>query len=161
MSRPVPEHPQPRLPALALLVGRITTIKLAYWAGLTASEIVLGLAGAPYADRFALALLVGGALTALACIWAALAARVVDRRVGALERSIPTIATSFIAASVVATPASLPLLFVEVRHLGEGCVGTLCHWEAIWYWVAAFVIGTVLIPLVFALRMRGTRTARP
>lgn len=55
---------------------------------------------------------------------------------------------------MVATPASLPLLFVEVQRAGEGCARGICHWEAIWFWVATVAIGTVLIPLVFALRMR-------
>jgi hypothetical protein len=137
-----PELPRPRLPALALLVGRITTIKLAYWTALTAAEIVVGAAGFDGDDRTRLSLLAGLFFTVVACTWAAVVASAVDPRAGALERSIPTVATAFVAASVVATPASLPLLFVEVSR------------RAIWYWVAAVAIGTVVIPLVFALRMR-------
>ena len=151
---PTEEPPRPRLPALTLLVGRITTIKLVYWIGLTASEIALGLTGWTYAERFPVSVTVGIASTALACIWAAFSARAVDRRAGTLERSIPTVATTFIAATVVASPASLPLLFVERVLSVEGCAPAVCHWEAIWYWVAAVAIGTVVIPLVFALRMR-------
>ena len=156
-----PELPRPRLPALALLVGRITTIKLAYWTALTALEIALGASDLSYGDRFRASLAVAFAFTLAACAWAAWSARDVDPRVGALERALPTVATAFMAASVVATPASLPLLFIEIRRLGEGCVARnelLCHWEAIWYWVAAVAIGTIVIPLVFALRMRGRRT---
>jgi hypothetical protein len=151
---PTEEPPRPRLPALTLLVGRITTIKLAYWAGLTAWEIALGLTGWTYEQRFPISVIVAVALTALACIWAAFSARAVDSRAGTLERSIPTIATTFIAATAVASPASLPLLIVERGHSVEGCAPAVCHWEAIWFWVAAVAIGTIVIPLVFALRMR-------
>jgi hypothetical protein len=156
-----PDRPRPHLATLTLLVGRITTIKLAYWAGLTGSEIALGLTGWTYAARYPLSLAIGAALTALACAWAASAARAVDRRAGGLERSIPTIATTFIAASVVASPASLPLLIVERQRSFEGCFPAICHWEAIWYWVAAVAIGTLVIPLVFALRMRRRGAIAP
>lgn len=154
-----PDLPRPRLPALTLLVGRITTIKLVYWAGLTAWEIALGLAPWTYAVRFPVSVVVAAVSSLLACIWAAYAARAVDRMAGALERSIPTVATAFIAASVVASPASLPLLIVERQRSIEGCAPAVCHWEAIWYWVAAVAIGTVVIPLVFALRMRPAAPA--
>jgi len=149
-----PDLPRPRLPALTLLVGRITTIKLTYWASLTAWELALGLTGWPYADRLPVSVAVAAIATALACIWAAYSARALDRRAGGLERSIPTVATTFIAATVVASPASLPLLIVERQHSVEGCAPAVCHWEAIWYWVATVAIGTILIPLVFAVRMR-------
>ena len=152
--------PRPRLPALTLLVGRITTIKLVYWAGVTTCEIALGLTGWSYAERFPLSVTIGAAATALACIWAAYSARAVDRRIGSLERSIPAVATTFIAASVVASPASLPLLIVERQHSLEGCFPVVCHWEAIWYWVAAVTLGTVVIPLVFALRLRPASAPR-
>ncbi len=82
-----------------------------------------------------------------------------DRRVGRLERSIPTVATTFIAASVVASPASLPLLIIERQRSFEDCFPAVCHWDAVWYWVAALALGTVLIPLVFAARLR--RAALP
>ena len=150
-----PELPRPRLPSLALLVGRITTIKLAYWSALTATEIGLGLSDRPFDERSPISVAVALLFTLAACVWAAWSARAVDDRVGALERSIPTVATTFIAASVVASPASLPLLIVERQRSFEGCAPAVCHWEAIWYWVAAVAIGTVVIPLVFALRMRG------
>ena len=137
-----PERPRPHLQALTLLVGRITTIKLAYWTALTATEIALGGAGLDGGDRDRASLLAGLFFTVAACSWAWVVARAADPRAGALERSIPTVATVFIAASVVATPASLPLLFVELQR------------HAILYWVAAIAIGTIAIPAVFALRMR-------
>lgn len=149
-----PERPRPRLPTLTLLVGRITTIKLTYWSALTVAEIALGARIAAFGDRFPLAIAAAAVLTIVACAWAAWSARVTDRRLGDLERSVPAIATTFIAASVVATPASLPLLLVEIQRAGEGCERGICHWEAIWYWIAAIAIGTLVIPLVFALRMR-------
>ena len=152
--------PKPRLPALTLLVGRVTTIKLVYWASVTAWEIALGMTGWSYAVRLPVGVTLGAAATALACLWAAHAARATDRRVGMLERSIPAVATTFIAASVVASPASLPLLIVERQHSFEGCFPAVCHWEAIWYWVAAVALGTILIPLVFALRLRPASAPR-
>ncbi len=152
------EAPRPRLPTLTLLVGRITTIKLTYWSALTAAEIVLGARVLLFEERFPASVAIGAIATLVACAWAAASARLTDRRFGHLERSVPAVATTFIAASVVATPASLPLLFVEIQRAGEGCGRGICHWEAIWYWVAAIAIGTVLIPLVFALRMRVPRT---
>lgn len=139
------EGPRPRLATLTLLVGRITTIKLAYWTALSLAEIAIGQWAGPLEERSRLS--AGAALffTVAACSWAWEAARAVDPRAGALERSIPTVATTFIAASVVATPASLPLLFVELTR------GT------VWYWVASVAVGTLVIPLVFAVRMRGAR----
>ncbi len=151
---PPPEPPKPRLPVLSLLVGRITTIKLAYWSALTAGEIALGLWDRPFEERFRASVALFAGLTLVACAWAAWAARATDPRVGTLARSIPTMVTAFIAASVVASPASLPLLIVERQRSIEGCVPAICHWEAIWYWVAAVAIGTVLVPLAFVLAMR-------
>jgi hypothetical protein len=151
-----PERPRPRLQTLTLLVGRITTIKLAYWTALTMAEIALGGAVASFGERLPVSVVVMAIATGIVVGWASVSARAADAQLGALERSIPTIATTFMAASVVATPASLPLLFVEIQRAGEGCRG-ICHWEAIWYWVAAMAIGTVVIPLVFALRMRAVR----
>ncbi|MBI2323597.1 MAG: hypothetical protein HYU87_01340 [Chloroflexi bacterium] len=152
------EVPLPRLPTLTLLVGRVTTIKLAYWSALTVAEIALGARMFAFDERFPFSVAIAAIATLVASGWAAASARVTDRRLGDLERSVPAVATTFIAASVVATPASLPLLFVEIQRAGEGCGLGICHWEAIWYWVAAIAIGTVLIPLVFALRMRVART---
>ncbi len=148
------EGPKPRLHALTLLVGRITTIKLAYWAALTAAEIVVGNMDRPFGERTAISLGVGAVLTGGALIWAAWSARAVDRRAGALERSIPSVATAFVTASAVATPASLPLLILARGRSVEGCAPAVCHWDAIWLWVAALAIGTFAIPLVFAMRMR-------
>lgn len=147
-------RPRPHLRTLTLLVGRITTIKLAYWAALTVAEIWLAAQPMAFDERFRASLWLAAVATLAACSWAAWQARATDARLGALERSIPTIATTFIAASVVATPASLPLLFVEVQRAGQGCERGICHPEAVWYWVAAMAIGTLIIPLVFALRMK-------
>lgn len=147
-------RPRPHLRTLTLLVGRISTIKLAYWAALTAAEVALGTGEWSFRDRFQWSLVGGAALTAAAVGWAAWSARRVDPRLGELHRSGPTVATTFVAASVVATPASLPLLFIEVQRAGQGCERGICHSEAVWYWVAAMAIGTLVIPLVFALRMR-------
>jgi hypothetical protein len=135
-----------------LLVGRVTTIKLAYWAAVTAVEVALPWALArPLSERLPLSYLALAILTVAALLWAVLAARALDRRAGGLQRSIPTIATTFAAASVVASPASLPLLLIERQRSIEGCVAPqICHWEAIWLWVLAFAVGTILIPAVLA-----------
>ncbi|MDE3102685.1 MAG: hypothetical protein KGJ98_10670 [Chloroflexota bacterium] len=155
------ERPRPRLPTLALLVGRVTTIKLAYWSALTVLEVGLGLWPAPVDERFPVSVAAGVALTLAACVWAAVSARARDARAGTLERSIPTVATTFVAASVVASPASLPLLIIERQRSLEGCFPVVCHWEAIWWWVAALVVGTILIPLVFAVRMHRPAATPP
>lgn len=149
-----PPYPKPRVHTLTLLVGRITTIKLVYWAALTVVELSLGTRYLVFEDRFPVWLAAIVALTVLACAWAAWSARATDKRLGALERSLPAVATTFIAASVVATPASLPLLFIEIQRASEGCARGICHWEAVWSWVATILVGTFVIPLVFALRMR-------
>ena len=123
--------PRPRQKTLALLVGRITTIKLAYWAALTIIEIALPrILDRDFAGRFPFSL-------ALAAV------------------------TSFVAASVVASPASLPLLLIERARSLEGCSpGVTCHFEAIWLWVGLFAVGFVLIPAVFAFALpRATRVA--
>lgn len=154
MKEAAPPLPKPRLHTLTLLVGRITTIKLAYWALLAVAEIWLGTRIAIFEERFQISLAVIAVATLVACAWAAWSARRADRRLGILERSLPTVATTFIAASVVATPASLPLLFIQVQRAGEQCPRGICHWEAVWSWVATVIVGTFVIPLVFALRMR-------
>jgi hypothetical protein len=156
-----PPYPKPRIHTLTLLVGRITTIKLAYWVALAAAELYLGTRILIFEERFPVSIAVAAAATVLAGSWAAWSARRADKRLGILERSLPAIATTFIAASVVATPASLPLLFVEVQRAHDGCARGICHWEAIWYWVATVAIGTILIPLVFALRMKKADATRP
>jgi len=153
-----PQRPLPRHATLALLVGRITTIKLAYWAALTAFELALPLDPRPPDDRFGSSVAFAVLATVVALIWARRSARAIDPRAGALTRSIPTIATSFVAASVVASPASLPLLLVERQRSFEGCVGFVtCHPQALWLWVATLVIGFVIIPAVFAASLRPTR----
>ena len=83
-------------------------------------------------------------------------ARRVDARAGSIARSIPTVATAFVTASVVAAPASLPLLLVERQRSIEGCLpaGQTCNAPALVLWVAVFAIGFVLIPAVFALALR-------
>jgi hypothetical protein len=151
-------RPLPRQKTLALLVGRVTTIKLAYWAALTLTELALPLVlDRRFTERFPLSIALAAVITVLALAWARWQARVIDRRAGGIERGVATIATTFVAASVVASPASLPLLLIErVRSL-EGCApGISCHLEAILLWVALFAVGFVLIPAVFAVSLRGT-----
>jgi hypothetical protein len=89
--------------------------------------------------------------------WAARSARQIDRRAGGIARSIPTVATAFVTASVVAAPASLPLLLIERQRSIEGCPGQLtCNPTALFLWVAVFAIGFLVIPAVFALALRRT-----
>ena len=156
-----PEAPRPRRATLTLLVGRVTTIKLAYWAALTAYEGLLPIVVArPFGERFPLSLAGVALLSAVALAWARQAARAPDRTVGLLTRSIPAVATTFAATTVVASPASLPLLILERERSLEACgVGT-CHVEALLLWVAVLAIGTVLIPLVFASSLRTDESAR-
>ncbi|HEY8647748.1 MAG TPA: hypothetical protein VIM50_00085 [Candidatus Limnocylindria bacterium] len=125
----------------------MTTIKLAYWAALTAWEIAaprgLGTAFAAVAS-------------AAAVFWAIRSARSIDPRSGGIARSIATVATAFATASVVAAPASIPLLLVERVRSAEGCAAQItCHSEAIWLWVATFLVGFIVIPAAFALALRS------
>jgi hypothetical protein len=141
-----PERPRPHLRTLNLLVGRVTTIKLTYWAALTVYELWGPRSGS-------IAVVVATTLGALA--WSVVAARQVDRRAGGIGRSIATVAVTFVTASVVAAPASLPLLLVERQHSIDGCVAQQsCHGETLVLWAAVFVIGFLLIPAVFALALR-------
>ena len=151
-------RPLPRHKTLALLVGRITTIKLAYWAALTLVELGLPrVLDRPFAERFPFSLALGAVITAVALAWSRWQARVIDRRAGGIERGIATILTTFAAASVVASPGSLPLLLVERARSLEGCApGISCHIEAILLWVALFAVGFVLIPAVFAVSLRSS-----
>jgi predicted Kef-type K+ transport protein len=151
-------RPLPRHKTLALLVGRITTIKLAYWAALTLIELALPrFVDRPFDERFPFSVALAAVTTVLALGWARWQARVIDSRAGGIERGFATIATTFAAASVVASPGSLPLLLVErVRSL-EGCAaGVSCHLEAILLWVSLFAVGFVLIPAVFAFSLRSS-----
>lgn len=134
----------------------MTTIKLVYWAALTAFEIALpALASGPLVARLPYTYAAAALLTAGAVAWSVQAARAVDRRAGSLERSLPTVATTFVAASVVASPASLPLLLVERQRSIEGCAGPgSCHVETLVLWLAVLAIGMVLIPAVFAASLR-------
>jgi len=151
------QRPPPRQATLALLVGRITTIKLAYWTALTAFELAVPLDPAPAAERFASSIAFAGFATLAVLLWARRSARAIDPRAGALSRSVPTIATTFVAATVVASPASLPLLLVERQRSIENCAGLVtCHPEALWLWVATLLIGFVLIPAVFAASLRSS-----
>lgn len=146
-----PPRPRPQFRTLNLLVGRMTTIKLAYWAALTLWEL-WGPRG--WSIQFA-----AGA-SAIAMAWAAWSARRVDRRAGVIGRSIPTVATAFVTASVVAAPASLPLLLIERRRSIEGCAQQLtCNPAALYLWIAVFAIGFFVIPAVFALALRRTEPA--
>jgi hypothetical protein len=151
-------RPLPRQKTLALLVGRITTIKLGYWAALTLTELVLPrLVDRPFDERFPFSIALAAVITVLALVWAGWQARVIDRRAGGIERGFATIATTFAAASVVASPGSLPLLLIERARSLEGCApGISCHLEAILLWVALFAVGFVLIPAVFALSLRSS-----
>lgn len=152
------QRPPPRRATLALLVGRITTIKLAYWAALTLFELALPLDPAPRDEHFGPSVVFAAFATFTALIWARRSARAIDARDGGLSRSIPTIATTFAAATVVASPASIPLLLVERQRSIEDCVGHItCHPEALWLWVATLAIGFVLIPAVFAGSLRSSR----
>lgn len=141
-----PRSPRPHLRTLTLLVGRMTTIKLAYWAALTVWELA-----APRGWAVAFAALA----TLVAVGWAIRAARAIDRRSGGIARSTATVATAFATASVVAAPASLPLLLIERVRSVEGCAAQLsCHGEAIWLWIATFLVGFIVIPAAFALALR-------
>jgi hypothetical protein len=125
----------------------MTTIKLAYWAALTLWE-VWGPRG--WSIPFA------AAASIVAMAWAGWSARRTDARAGSIARSIPTVATAFVTASVVAAPASLPLLLVERQRSIDGCfpAGTTCNGQALLLWVAVFAIGFLIIPAVFALSLR-------
>jgi len=111
----------------------------------------------PFDERFPFSVALAAVTTVLALGWARWQARVIDSRAGGIERGFATIATTFAAASVVASPGSLPLLLVErVRSL-EGCAaGVSCHLEAILLWVSLFAVGFVLIPAVFAFSLRSS-----
>ena len=129
----------------------MTTIKLAYWAALTVWELW---APRGWSVTFA------AAASAAAMAWAAWSARQVDARAGAIGRSIPTVATTFVTASVVAAPGSLPLLLIERQRSIEGCAGQLtCNPTALYLWVAVFAIGFLVIPAVFALALRRASPA--
>lgn len=128
----------------------MTTIKLSYWTALTAWELL-----APRGTS------VGAALvcTAVATVWAVRSARRIDLRAGGIARSLPAIATTFVTASVVAAPGSLPLLLVERQRSIEGCAGQLtCHGEQLLLWVAVFAAGFLLIPAAFAVALRRGET---
>ena len=152
-----PRRPPPHRNTLTLLVGRITTIKLAYWAAVTAVELALPrVVDAPPGTRLPYSVVAAALLLVGAIAWARLSARAIDRRLGGLYRSIPTVATAFIAASVVASPASIPLLLVERQRSLEGCApGITCSFAPLLLWVAVLVAGTVLVPAAFAFSMRG------
>jgi hypothetical protein len=158
-ASPPENPPPPRKATLELLVTRITTIKLAYWAALTAVELALPFAYArDFSQRFGVSVVVAAAFSAAALYWANRSARAPDRRVGSLPRSIPTIATAFAAATVVASPASLPLLLIERQRSFEECLSRItCHPEALWLWVVVLFIGFIAIPLTFAASLRGTK----
>ncbi|OLC11832.1 MAG: hypothetical protein AUH44_01320 [Chloroflexi bacterium 13_1_40CM_68_15] len=124
---------------------------------MTLIELALpGVLDRGFTERFPLSVALAAVTTAVALGWARWQARVIDRRAGGIERGVATIATTFVAASVVASPGSLPLLLIERARSLEGCpAGVTCHFEAIWLWVALFAVGFVLIPAVFAGSLRG------
>ena len=151
----------PTRATLTVLVGRVTTIKLAYWFALSLIEAVLPLVDPrPFAERFPVSVAAAGLTSFAALAWARSAAAARDRRAGLLPRSIPTIATTFAATTVVASPASLPLLILERERSLEQCgIGT-CHGEALLLWIGILVVGTILIPAVFAASLHADLTAR-
>lgn len=156
-----PRTPRPFRTTLTLLVGRVTTIKLAYWAAITVVEIALPLVDArPFAERFPISIAFALVASLAAIVWARFAARAPDKRVGVLERSIPTIATTFAATTVVASPASLPLLIVERERSLETCAIGTCHVEALLFWIAVLAVGTLVIPGSFAASLRKLDDAR-
>ncbi len=158
---PAPEAPLPRRATLNLLVGRVTTIKLAYWAALTIVEVAVPLfLQRPFAERFPVSIGAAALLSAIAIMWSRHAARARDRRVGILPRSIPTIATTFAVTTAVASPASLPLLIVERERSLEGCGFGTCHGEALLLWVVVLVAGTIVLPAVFAASLSKNDEAR-
>jgi hypothetical protein len=158
---PAPEAPLPRRATLTLLVGRVTTIKLAYWAALTVVEVLLPLVvDRPFVERFPASAAIAVVLSLGACFFARRAARAPDRRVGLLPRSIPTVATTFAATTVVASPASIPLLIVERERSLEACGFGTCHSEALVLWVTVLIVGTLVIPAVFAASLRKIDEAR-
>ncbi|HUQ17707.1 MAG TPA: hypothetical protein VM070_07960 [Candidatus Saccharimonadales bacterium] len=125
----------------------MTTIKLTYWAALTAWELA-----APRGLGIAFAVIASAA----ALVWSARSARSIDSRSGGIARGIATVSTTFATASVVAAPASLPLLLIERVRSAEGCAAQItCHGEAIWFWVATFLVGFLVIPAAFALALRS------
>jgi len=155
-----PEPPLPTRASLTLLVGRVTTIKLAYWAALTLFEAALPLADPrPFGERFPLSVAGAAVASAVACVWARRAARAPDRRAGSLTRSIPAVATAFAATTVVASPASLPLLILERERSLEQCgIGT-CHGEALLLWIVILIVGTIAIPVAFSASLRAHTSA--
>lgn len=156
-----PERPLPTRATLTLLVGRVTTIKLAYWTAITLFEGVLPLAYArSFDERFPVSILAGVVASVVALAWARVAARAPDRRVGLLSRSIPAVATTFAATTVVASPASLPLLILERERSLEQCGFGTCHEAALVFWIAILAVGTLAIPLMFAASLYREAPAR-
>lgn len=144
----------PTLPTratLTALVGRVTTIKLAYWTALTLLEAALPfVVPGRFEERFPFSVSAAAVASIVACLWARAAARGRDRRAGILTRSVPAIATTFAATTVVASPASLPLLILERERSLEGCGLGTCHGEALLLWIAVLAVGTIAIPAAFA-----------
>ncbi len=158
---PLDAAPLPTRATLTLLVGRVTTIKLTYWAALTATEVLLpAVVPGGVAATFTVSIAATVVASLATILWARRSARAPDRRLGTLHRSIPTVATTFAATSVVASPASLPLLIVERERSLEACGGITCHTEALWLWVAILVVGTLIVPAAFAASLRPLRSAR-
>lgn len=156
-----PAPPPPTRAALTLLVGRLTTIKLAYWAALTVFEAALPLVYArPFDERSPVSIAAAVLASLAALAWARAAARARDRRAGGLTRSIPTVATTFAVTTVVASPASLPLLVLERARSLEQCGSGACHGSALVLWIAVLAVGTIAIPAVFAASLPPDEDAR-
>ena len=154
--------PPPSRATLTLLVGRVTTIKLAYWVGITVFEAALPIIDPrPFDERFSWSVAAVVVASVVAVGWARVSARVPDRRVGLLPRSIPTIATTFAATTVVASPASLPLLILERERSLEACAFGTCHGEALLLWIAILIVGTLAIPAMFAASLANGTARSP
>ena len=158
----LPVRPAPSRAALTLLVGRVTTIKLGYWVGLTVFEAALPIIDPrAFDERFSWSVAAAVVASVVAIGWARVSARMPDKRAGLLRRSIPTIATTFAATTVVASPACLPLLILERERSIEACGFGTCHGEALLLWVAMLVVGTLAIPAVFAASLEPGTARSP
>ena len=153
------DPPPPSRAILTLLVGRITTIKLAYWVAVTVAEIVIPLVDRqPFEQRFPISATFAIVASLVVLPWSRAAARAPDQRGAVLPRSIPTIATTFAVTTVVASPASLPLLILERARSLEGCAFGTCHGAALLLWLAVLIVGTLAIPAVFAASLHAARS---
>src|SRR5207245_8001617 len=91
--------PLPRHKTLALLVGRVTTIKLGYWAAVTLGELALPrVIDKTFTERFPYSVALAVLASALAFAWARWQARACDRVSGGIERGIVKVAIALDAS---------------------------------------------------------------